>query len=109
MKEVITTDRVKQSNQVRALVEQSNRILDEVVGSSGPGVTAVWDQEEDGNGRRQVVLKLRDWTGEVTTRLAPEDLKNPAQMRWRLYGLWGDLLQIRSHKQLEELQKAEGG
>jgi len=37
------------------------------------------------------------------------ELRNPAHMRLRLYELWGDLLQARSHKQLQELLSQGGG
>jgi hypothetical protein len=39
----------------------------------------------------------------VTAVFDPKELESPSLMRSRLNRLWGDLLQIRSHRQLRDL------
>ncbi len=67
-------------------------------------MSAEWDRVEDDRGRPLLTLRLRDYTGEVTGHFTPRELEDYDHWRFRLYRIWGDLLQIRSHKELEELQ-----
>ena len=39
-------------------------------------------------------------------RFSPKELEYPDQLRLRFIRLWGDLLQLRSHRQLQELMEA---
>lgn len=91
-------------NQARIkLVERANGILNEVLGDSQRSVSVEWGQAEDGQGRPVMVLKISDFMGTVTATFAPDELEKPAQFATRLYRLWGDLLKIRTMKQLEIL------
>ena len=54
-------------------------------------------------GRTLYRLTIRDFTGEVSTDFAPDELQNPLHMRVRLYRLWGDLLQVRNNQQHQEV------
>jgi hypothetical protein len=85
------------------LVNQAERTLGEVIGQSRSSVSVEWDLAEDGKGRPIIVLKLSDFTGAVTATFAPDELEKPIHLRTRLYRLWGDLLQIRTKKQLESM------
>ena len=50
-----------------------------------------------------VTLKLSDPTGKVVATFEPSELKDRRHMVIRLNRLWSDLLQLRSHAQLERL------
>jgi hypothetical protein len=100
---IIYQDRAKQWREGYALLEQVTRRLEEVVGQSADPVTAEWDRAEDAQGHLVFTLRLSDWAGSVTGVFAPEELASSSHMRSRFYRLWGDLLQIRSSKQLQEL------
>jgi hypothetical protein len=85
------------------LLQQATRRLEEAVGQSTGPVTGQWDRTEDDKGRTLYTLHLKDFTGEVMGRFAPDELRSPEQTSYRMYRLWGDLLQVRTQKQLEEL------
>lgn len=105
---VLYTAKAKQWNEGTALLDQATRRLEEVLGPAADRVTAEWDRAEDQKGRLVYTLRISDWTGSATASFAPDELGSPTHMRVRLNRLWGDLLQARSHKQLEELQGAGG-
>jgi hypothetical protein len=103
---VICSERIRQSGSLLRLVQQAADRLEEVIGSSAGLVTAEWDQSDDGRGRAVVTLRLSDWTGAVVASFAPDELEDASRLHVRLHRLWGDLLQARSHKQLQELLKS---
>jgi hypothetical protein len=99
---VLYTDRAKESAGDFAALLQATAQLDKIVGPSATAVTASWDRSDEGH-HRQYVLRLSDWSGEVSARFSPSELRSPDRMRWSLLRLWGDLLELRSEKQLEKL------
>jgi len=94
-------------------IEDASRLLGDELGSSASKVKADWSLSQDLKGRRVVDLKISDWTGVVGYRFSPDELSNQEHMRQRLHRLWGDLLMVRSHAQLDEawwqLQGQPGG
>jgi hypothetical protein len=84
------------------LLQQATARLEEVVGSSAGQVQAEWNRTKDSRGRTIYTLRLSDWTGTVSADFAPDELQS-SSLRYRLLRLWGDLLQVRSHKLLEGL------
>lgn len=72
-------------------------------GPSAPQIRASWDVGQDDQGRDLVGLEISDWTGSVGYRFSPEELANPIHMKSRLDRLWGDLLMVQSHAQLDGL------
>ena len=106
---VIYHDRAKQGREEYGLLQQATRRLEEVVGESPDLVTAEWDRTEDAEGRTVLTLRLSDWTGWVTAVFAPDELESATHLRSRFYSLLGDLLQIRSSKQLQELMGSGRG
>src|SRR5438105_2796284 len=102
--DVIYSDAVKKSAESYALLRQITERLEEVIGKTAEPVKAEWDRGEDGQGRPLYTLRLSDWTGKVSASFAPEELQPSTHLRFRLYQLWGDLLQIRSHKYLDALR-----
>ena len=86
------------SRQISAGSEALRRVL----GQSTDLVRDEWSIKADERGREYVSLRLSDWTGAVEYKFAPEELTHPAHLERRLYRLWGDLLQIRSHVQADD-------
>lgn len=83
------TGAISSDRDLAELLSGANQMLGEVIGPSGSSVNADWSLGTDEKGRRRVVLILRDHTGSVEIRFAPDDLKNP---RDRLHRAWGELL-----------------
>ncbi len=83
-------------------IEAANKLLEDLLGPSADQVEADWSLSDRAKGHFLVNLTVSDWTGSVGYRFAPEELRNSAHMRMRLHRLWGDLLQVRSHVQIDE-------
>ncbi len=103
---VIFTEKAKREQYERLL--EATKVLEEVLGPSAKIVSAEWDRGENERGRIVYTLKVRDYTGEVSAAFDPDELRSLSDLRYRLLRLWGDLLQIRSHKQLQELTESSG-
>jgi hypothetical protein len=105
---VTYTDRAKQWGEAFVLLQQATKRLEEILGPSAGLVRAEWDRTEDARGRPLYTLRIADWAGSVSATFTPAELRDSEQMHYCLVRLWGDLLQVRSHKQLEELTGAAG-
>ncbi len=108
MENLTYADNLKQSGNLLALAERASALLEEVLGASASLASAEWDCAADDRGRAVVTLRLWDSTGEARTRFTPKELTDPNRLRVRFHRLWGDILQIRSHKQLQELTDTRG-
>jgi hypothetical protein len=86
-------------------VQKASRVLAEVLGPSNESVQRRWKEVRDGRGRALVELTLSDGTGSVVGVFTPDELADELELQRRLYRLWGDLLQIRSHKQLDKVRQ----
>ncbi len=100
---VMYSEKIPQWGGEFELLKQANSRLEETLGTSAERVKAEWDRTEDNPGRTQYTLSLSDWAGIASTRFTPRELHSADEVRYRLHRLWGDLLQIRSQKQLEKL------
>lgn len=98
-------ERIHRNPELARMVGQADKALGAVLGESAGLVTAEWRLAEDERRRPVVLLKLRDVTGAVEGRFAPDELVNPSHLQIRLHRLWGDLLQVRSHTQLNTLKE----
>ena len=81
--------------------------LQEVLKRATDPVEIRWDRVEDDDGRPVYELTLSDAKASVSDQFSPEDLKSPTrQWHWqyRLYSLWGDLLQVWNHQQIAEMK-----
>ena len=87
--------------------QMASKVLSDVLGPSAGLVTASWDLAQDANGRELVHLRLAVFAGSVSADFEPAELNDPAGLYRRLCRLWGDLLQERSHVQLQNLAHAE--
>jgi hypothetical protein len=99
---------IRQVGELLPLASQANRVLSDVIGPTAGQVSAEWDRTEDTRGRTIVTLRLSDPTGAVTGTFTPDDLRAYPILRNRLFRLWGDLLQVRNHQQLQGLGASSG-
>src|SRR5437899_12002625 len=85
-------------------LEQATKLLKDILGpQSQELVKAEWDCVQDNRDRTLCRLTIRDATGEASTDFTPDELRYPLHMRVRLYRLWGDLLQVRSNRQHQQV------
>lgn len=109
MKSLTIDPRIVADDRLLSLVDKANRLLESELGPSGDTVSASWQLDElleDNQGRSQLWLEIEDWSGRVKTELSREELASPRQTSARLVRLWGDLLQIRSHRQIETVTQS---
>jgi len=100
-------DRAKQWGEGYGKLQSATKNIEELLGQAAEQVTAEWDRAEDAQGHLVPTLRLSDWTGFASAVFAPDELESPSHMRNRLNRLWGDLLQIRSSKQLRDLMSTD--
>ena len=85
-------------------VRRASQVLQEIIGSTSEAVSAEWVPVSDANGRQLIRLALTDSTGaREEVKFAPDELAHEERLRARLYKTWGNLLQDRSHQQLNHL------
>jgi hypothetical protein len=99
------SETTKQGDAGLMLLQQATTCLEEIIGSSADQVCVKWDRSENPKGRTIYTLRLSAWAESVSAPFTLRELRSPHDLRWRLLDLWGDLLQIRSHKLLENLTK----
>ena|SRR5581483_7502385 len=111
MKKVVISSAIQNVTEVRGGVERATQVLEETIGPTARHVDADWSLTQDSSGRRLIKLLLSDFTGARTeSRFEPAEFHRPGHLPAKLYKIWGDLLQVRSHKQLEVLSGSiEGG
>jgi len=98
MKSPTIDPRIEADDRLLSLVDKANRLLESELGPSGDTVSASWQLDE--RLEDNLWLEIEDWTGRVRTKFSLEELASPRQTSARLVRLWGDLLQIRSHRQI---------
>lgn len=100
------SEAVKEPIEIFRFVEEATRMLfEDVLGDSALLVSAEWDRDEDARGRQAYTLRISDFLDTVQGGFASDELQRPTHARARLHRLWGDLLQARSKRLLQELQK----
>lgn len=86
------------------IVRRANDLLEKAVGPiSSPRVSAHWTIVDDA-GTKLLRLELSDFTGTTDGFFRLEDLKNDWYLEGRMLKIWGDLLQVRAHKQVEKIR-----
>jgi hypothetical protein len=99
----------RQSPEGLALLEQASALLADILGPQSSQLEkADWQRWQDQKGRTVYRLTVRDDTGQVSTDFTLDELQNPLHMRFRMYRLWGDLLQVRNEQQHEQVQRIVG-
>jgi hypothetical protein len=86
-------------------IQKAQGILEEVIGNTAVPATADWRIGKDERNRPAIELILSDCYGSVSRKFSAKELQKPDYVQGRLNWLWGDLLQIRSHKQGERLKE----
>jgi hypothetical protein len=107
MKEVIYKFGIRQKPALRALAEKATEVLEEIMGNNASEVSAEWDIGTNARNQNVLTLTLSDWTGSATRVIEPEQLQSSSWRELPLLRVWGDLLRIRNHKQLQELLSSE--
>lgn len=94
-----------------SLVRQATECLDKILRSSAfaDQVQAEWDCGKDSKDRPLYTLRLSAWGDSVMASFTPRELRDRRELRWQLRELWIDLLQVNSHKLLENLTKGSDG
>lgn len=87
-----------------ASAHEASRLLEAQMGPSASTIRARWGVGEDDRGRPFIDLEISDWTGSVGYRFAPDELSNAEHMELRLHRLWGDLLMVQSHVQMDNIR-----
>lgn len=106
---VTYTIRASKNDESFVPLKQVTKLLEEVLGQSSESARAEWDMAKGERGNPVYVLGLSDGIGgEARTEFTPGELRDVTELRRRLRWLWGDVLQDRSHRQLEALVSAEG-
>ena len=91
---------IRDDPQLRPRVERAGQLLEQLFGPASGGVTVKWSCDVPSF----IHLDLSDSTGATaTTPFTANELTNENYLRARLYRVWGDLLQDRSHRQLQVL------
>jgi hypothetical protein len=104
-KEVHFSNRVRENPYFFRLVRQVTAELEEDAGSSAGLAVVEWDRANDAQDRPSYLLRVKDFLSDVSAVFSPQDLEHPTNLRARLHRLWGELLQDRNHKQLQELME----
>jgi hypothetical protein len=99
---------IDKQRDLREKVDLANAELQKLVGPSASQAAVEWKLTKDATGRLLLVLKLSDSTGYAETRFEPAEFEDLRILRFKLHGIWGDLLVARSHKQLEKLLQSTG-
>jgi hypothetical protein len=105
-KEVRFSEGVRRSSYYFRLVRQMTAELEEAAEQSAGRTTVEWDLAEDTEGRPLYVLIVRDSVAQVSLVCTPEQLERERERRASLSRAWGNLLQERNHRQLQELRGA---
>jgi hypothetical protein len=102
--EISYSPKIKQWHQGYALLQNATTVLEDVLGTSATYVKGEWDSREDERGRVLITLKINDFTDEALASFAPDEFASMLHVRIRMHQLWGQLLQQRNHRQLQEIE-----
>lgn len=100
------SEALRKSDDLFALAQRASQILEKVATRSSHLATAEWHIDKDKRGQTNVELRLSDWIGSVTEDFSRAELSDEEGLLGRLNKLWGDLLEVRSHRLLDELDKS---
>src|SRR5438309_1732143 len=97
--------KIENDTDLALAIQGASSILEGILGRSKDVVTAEWHLGRDGRNRPFVELLLSDFSGSVAARFSSDELRKKEHLEKRLNWLWGDLLQIRSRKQVQKLRE----
>jgi hypothetical protein len=88
-------------------LHKANEMLRDIIGPSREeNVLVDWQAGAD-NHKPHLRLKVARPPDQVETKIAVDDLKDEEKLWMTLVRLWGDVLEIRSHRQIRELLEVE--
>jgi hypothetical protein len=105
---VTYTDKAKQGREGFTRLQGATNRLEEVVGPSSGRVKVEWDRTEDEKGQPRYNLRISDEVGSASTSFAPDELVPSSSLLFRLTRVWDEVLRVRVHKYLDDLQKRDG-
>ncbi len=87
-------------------IRSGHELFETRFGRDSKTVSAAWTLRHDDRGRPLVELDLSD-SGDTEHRVYHlQEVDDPRRVLSRLVSAWSDLLQVQSHKLLEEMQAA---
>ena len=105
MKEVEIADEIRRDPVLLYHVERANRLFDEAIGPPAGSVTARWESIPLGQYLPPGIrLTITDGTDSAITKFISLEMSDEV-LGLRFVRLWGDLLEVRSNRQVEALQK----
>src|SRR4051812_4698028 len=89
------------------LLERANRQLEDIVRDSAELVDVEWEvlTDEKNRERYRLTLTNRLHGDHISADFSPSELRRGGHTRFRLLGLWGNLLQSRLDVQIGKLQQ----
>lgn len=106
---VVYHEKAKQWGEGYALMKQATERLQKALVDSPDPVEAEWDGGEDEQGHSAYTLALRDFAGEVKASFTPQELMQPNELFFRVYGLLISLLRGRDRKLRQQMHETSGG
>lgn len=104
--EVRIPEEIRKAPELASAVGRADEVLSLYAPPSGVHVTANWELSYDEQRHPVFDLGLHDkWEANASARFTLDELNDQQTLERRLNWLWGDLLQDRSHKQIEELKR----
>jgi hypothetical protein len=106
VKELEIDDAIRRDPELFAAVEHASRLLEEEIGPSAGQVSAEWQLFGADQQIPTVRVEISDSTGSAMTHFQRQMLPKltDSALSLAFVRLWGDLLQVRSHKQTEKLK-----
>lgn len=89
-------------------IQRTGALLEFQLGRSADQVSASLTLRHDDRGRPLLSLSIADWSGHAETAFRTEELDDARLVEGRMIRLTGDLLGVRSHKLLDQMQAASG-
>lgn len=98
---LVVSESIQSHRRTAAQIMRATWILESILGPYSHEVAADWSQIEE----LEIVLQLTDTLMDysVIDQFNLDELGSDGKLRYRLSKLWGDLLEARSHRQLQEL------
>ena len=87
-------------------VRRDQDLFEAKYGRGSDAVSADRSLHHDDLGRPLIRLEISDEDGSAEAVFKTEDLEDVRRLMYRLNWIWGDLLQIQSHKLLDEIRAA---
>lgn len=109
LKKLSISHDIRNDKTLCSLVEKATELLIGELGQFADTAEACWTTHTDDLSQQIVRLSLSDWSGSVDADFSESQLIDVRRLQWRLGRLWGDLLQIRSHRQLARLHEVVQG